>query len=249
MIRDRRLVDQRLDELADDDVAACHRVAACELLSSALDAIGRRLRADGLRHGSLGGEVPPTDLSVREVNGLGTLAKIGAELARGAIALLRADNLYAAGALVRQHVEVEFLARAFAIDHQVVSTWLGSGRGERSDFWSPDGRSRRVGNGLLADDYTRHCEVGGYPTMRAARLLPGPARTRPAEVWVDLAGHLDTTLQHVIAATERLHSSTSAASWNLPEVGRAIDDWRRTDGLVVALQDLAEMRRSDASLD
>jgi phage/plasmid primase-like uncharacterized protein len=48
------------------------------------------------------------------VVGVATVAQISGELGAGAVALLEAGNNYAAAALIRQLVEVEYLASAFA---------------------------------------------------------------------------------------------------------------------------------------
>jgi hypothetical protein len=51
--------------------------------------------------------------------------------------LLDNGNLYAAAALLRQLVEVEYLAWAFAEDDEEAAAWLRSTKEERTKFWQP----------------------------------------------------------------------------------------------------------------
>lgn len=52
---------------------------------------------------------------------VGLVGQTGGELALGAIKLLHAENLYASAALIRQVVEVEYLASIFADDNHSLS--------------------------------------------------------------------------------------------------------------------------------
>lgn len=52
---------------------------------------------------------------------VGLVGQTGGELAPGAIKLLHAENLYASAALIRQVVEVEYLASIFADDNHSLS--------------------------------------------------------------------------------------------------------------------------------
>ena len=241
-------MDQQLDELAADVVAIRNRAVVCDVVSAELGRTGRRLRSDDARHEFRSPDPQGNGPTHHQLHGLATIATIGGELGRGATALLREDNLYGAGALIRQLVEVEFLAQGFASDHRVAVSWLAAGRRERAAFWHPHGGGRAVGNPPFAEDYDFHCDVGGFPTTKAVRLLPGPARMRPAEVWVDLAGHLDSTRQHVVVSIERWVTDAGTEAWRSAEVSQAIDEWRRTDGLLAGLRDVAAMRHRDTSL-
>src|SRR4051812_19922762 len=60
------------------------------------------------------------------VVGLAIVAQIAGELAAGAALLLEAGNDYSAAALIRQLVEVEYLAWAFAEDEGEAAEWLRS---------------------------------------------------------------------------------------------------------------------------
>jgi hypothetical protein len=122
--------------------------------------------------------------------GVATVAQIGGELATGAVDLLNATNRYAACALVRQLVEVEYLATAFAEEHEIAAVWLRADRDERLKFWSPARLRQRAKGRFLNADYWNHCELGGHPATAGMRLLPGHEGMHMAYLWTDLAGHL-----------------------------------------------------------
>jgi hypothetical protein len=79
----------------------------------------------------------PIDFGSDDVVGLATVCQVGGELARGAVELLGANNRYGASALVRQLVEVEYLAAAFSEKgDEIAGEWMRADREERKKFWS-----------------------------------------------------------------------------------------------------------------
>lgn len=104
--------------------------------------------------------------------GVATVAQIGRELSGATVDLLQAGHLYAASALTRQLVEVEYLAHAFAHDHGVAAGWLPADRKERLAFWTPAAVRKRADGAFPAEDYRRHCDLGGHPTTEERQLLP-----------------------------------------------------------------------------
>jgi hypothetical protein len=108
-----------------------------------------------------------------EVVAVGALLQIGGELALPAIQLFAAQQHYAAAALVRQLVEVEYLMWAFESNPSEAKAWLNSTREERREFFQP-ARLRKKSNGRFKDhDYWYHCELGGHPVPRSMTLLAG----------------------------------------------------------------------------
>ena len=103
-------------------------------------------------------------------------AQIGGELADGTIALLRAGQRYGAAALIRQLVEVEYLAAVFAGGSTIAADWMRTTRDERLKFWSPTKLRQLASREFLPSDYWTHCEFGGHPTPRALALLPDHSR-------------------------------------------------------------------------
>jgi hypothetical protein len=172
--------------------------------------------------------------------GVATVAQTGGELANGATALLHAKNRYAAAALLRQLVEVEYLAHAFEKQHVAAGDWLRAGRDERKTFWSPAKLRERAGETFLRSDYWRHCDMGGHPTTDGRALLPDHPGLSAHHLWADLAGHLVPIWRHVVAATEQLLDAPIPAEWDLPaDVPEAIQVWREADGFSAAMRDLS----------
>lgn len=240
---EREQIRQRLEELGDDPTASKSRLAACDSMASALRRIGEILWVGGYLIGpDRVSDASPFGFGDDRAVGVATVAQIGGELGSGAVELLRAGNDYAAAALIRQLVEVEYLAHAFAADHDVAADWLRADQDERLTFWSPQKLRNRAGGQFLNEDYWRHCERGGHPTTEGMGLLPGHSRNlSQAYFWVDLAGHLSQIWKYVLQGAERFAESSVRSEWELPDVDSAIRAWRSTDGLYAALQDLGDI--------
>jgi hypothetical protein len=138
------------------------------------------------------------------VVGLATIAQIAGELYRGMILLLGTGNLYSAAALLRQIVEVQYIAWAFAEDKDEAANWLRSSRDERSRFWQPRHlRGRSVGL-FRWEDYSRHCEIGGHPTPESRQLLPDHQNVPADFLWLDLTYHGVSTWRYIEKAAADL---------------------------------------------
>jgi len=155
----------------------------------------------------------------------------------GAVASLEQENLYAAAALIRQLVEIEYLTWAFAEDHEQAKAWLRSTRDERLRFWQPRDLRRRSGGRFRSADYARHCERGGHPTPEAMALLPDHSRRDLAILWwFDLATHGASTWDYLnTAAAEfgRSHEVDPMASRH--DLARSIKEWRQSEPLLELL--------------
>lgn len=97
----------------------------------------------------------------------------------GGIRTLLPGNAYAANALVRQMVEVEYLSWTCANDHAEAVDWLTSDRQARRNRWQPGHLRQRAGNRFNAEDYAVHCEVGGHPTPPGILILHGATSQYP----------------------------------------------------------------------
>lgn len=236
---DREEIQRLLRELAEDSGAKQAREVACRAIAGALKVIGLDLWVLGYAVGPdrIVGASPFSFGSDRTV-GVAIIAQMGGELAQGAIDLLDDRSLYAASALTRQIVEVEYLAFAFAEQHQVAADWLRSNRKERLDYWSPAKLRKRAGGRFLPTDYWHHCEMGGHPTNRGMRLLPGHSRLGISWLWVDLVGHLDGVWKHIVTCAERELQDAIPTRWNIGEVTALVREWLAADGFFAAVQDL-----------
>lgn len=241
-----------LRQLGEDETASRDRVALCEAVAAGLARVGAVLWVSGAIVGPhrVSGE-SRHGFGDERVVGVATVAQIGGELARGAVDLLRSGNRYAAAALVRQLIEVEYLAHAFASEHESASAWLRADRNERRTFWAPQKLRARADGAFIDEHYWSHCERGGHPTTEGMALLPDHSRQMDAAfLWVDLAGHLASVWGHVMAAGELTHGRPiQTAEWKLPDVDAALKAWHASDLLYAAFQYLGEARHGLTSRD
>jgi len=245
---DREELRGLLRTLGDDDTARAARIALCEAIAVGLARVGQLLWVSGAIIGPhrVSGE-SRHGFGDDRVVGVATVAQIGGELARGCINLLQAENRYAAAALVRQLFEVEYLAHAFAGEHESAAAWLRADHAERRTFWTPQKLRARADGAFINEHYWSHCELGGHPTTEGMGLLPDHSSGIDiALFWVDLAGHLTSIWGHVVISAELANGRpVSGTEWKIPDVDAAIDAWRSSDLLYAALQDLGAARQAD----
>lgn len=132
--------------------------------------------AEGVRN-ALDSEAPDEEDS-RVFLVVHLLAQVAVSLIEG-IRQLLPSNTYAANTLIRQLVEVEYLAWACGHDPAEAVDWLTSDRETRLKRWSPQ-RLRSRAEGRFDDqDYWNHCETGGHPTPGGIMALHGPTEANP----------------------------------------------------------------------
>ncbi len=172
------------EEAAEDPVGIRVRLELAEALSGAFRAGGQLLWVGGAMFGTdrAEGESPfkfGSDATV----GVAAVLQIACELVRGATALFRDGNRYSAAALLRQLVEAEYLAWAFAKEEKDAETWMRSTNKERMKLFRP-GQLRERSEGLFRHgDYQAHCGKGGHPSPEGFPLLPDHSEAEPQGVW------------------------------------------------------------------
>jgi hypothetical protein len=240
-------VRKLLEDLADDTAASATRADVCDTIARGLVRLGHVLWVGGYVVGpDRASGTSPFRFGDDRAVGVATVAQIGGELSSAAVDLLKANNRYAASALIRQLVEVEYLAAAFADEHEIAGEWLRASREERIKFWSPARLRERAGGRFLKTDYWHHCEMGGHPATPGMALLPGHANgVHAVFLWADLAGHLVGIWRAIVRSTDRFLDGPVPRDWELPDVQAAIDEWLGTDGLYAALQDLGAILHGD----
>jgi hypothetical protein len=206
-------------ELADEDAQAS-REAFCRAAADAFEQAGLVL--------FLGGWVQRDD----SVAGLARVAQIGGELAQGSLALLGAGRVYAAMALHRQLVEVEYLLWTFADDADAGARWLRASPAQLDRHFSPSAMRKRAGDRFRHSEYRTHCRLGGHPNPQAAHHLPG--RDRDAVMgarmqWLDLGLHLDRGWGFMLDAAKAQHWLDAIPPVPLAVVAKARDEWRERD--------------------
>ena len=127
------------------------------------------------------------------------LLQIGAALISGSNHLLLANNSYAALALIRQLVEVEYLAWAFEDNKQEAEKWINSNKEERIKFFTP-AKLRKAAKGRFRGiDYEFHCEFGGHPVPRAVAILSADVRDLGVQLMLsDMLGHSGRIWDHFV---------------------------------------------------
>jgi hypothetical protein len=227
-------VRAEVEDAAADATGRAARERVCRALAAAFRAAGERLW--------LGGYMLGTDRRDRQspfgfggdaTVGLAVVVQIAGELMCSAVALLAQDNLYGAAALLRQLVEVEYLAWAFAEDEQEAMSWMRSDRDERLRMWQPKHLLKRSGGRFRATDYHSHCERGGHPTPDATMLLPGHSRRQLPELWwLDLAEHGVSAWRYAMDAARRLgYEDWMRSGSDGNDLSDAIERWERDDRL------------------
>lgn len=192
--------DDAVALLMDADLRGTRRRSLTDL-SSALTKSGDLLRTVGWMVGSsnIGTDAARDPSAVS----LGYVANTAGSLLRGASLTASDGNTYATAALLRQTVEVEYLAWAFAEDRDEASAWLNSTRQERLGRWQPRHLRERSGGRFRGADYASHCERGGHPTPLGCRaLLNGPTEINIEGLIVDALLHGRSTWQYIAAAAD-----------------------------------------------
>jgi len=217
------------------------RRVVCRTLARQLAACGERLWAFGFG--------PPDFRTACSV-----AIQFGGSLATGAVALGDQENWYAASALVRQFVEVEYLVRLFRRDANEALSWLKASPKELRESFRPGQMRKRAGD-FRHHEYQVHCESGGHPNPGAHPLLPAryarhhlPPLGTNEGFWVDLAQHLRRVWRDIV----ELPSDHPTANLNViaqytEVVATAISVWETSDPCSPLLPEslLAEWNRAD----
>lgn len=99
------------------------------------------------------------------------LSRLASELLAGITLMSRQSCMYAAGALLRQLIEIEYLMFLGYTDPSNLARWYRADAKELRKVFSPQ-QMRNASNGLFRDEeYWLHCEIGGHPHPRARLLL------------------------------------------------------------------------------
>lgn len=157
------------------------------------------------------------------------LLRIGGELVSGAADLIIDGRCYAGCALIRQLVEIEYLAWAFETKDEEAARWLRSSREERQAFFTP-AKLRKAAEGRFRSvDYGYHCELGGHPVPRSWQLLIGD--TAVAQLMLsDCLGHSGRIWDHVVRWSKGTQWADIVASKNKAMLEKYLR-WKAIDAL------------------
>lgn len=132
-----------------------------------------------------------------EIVAVSLLLRIAAQLTSASNDLFSDGRHYAGAALLRQMVEVEYLAWAFESRDKDAERWLRSSPKDRRTFFTPAKLQKAAMGKFRSQDYRYHCEFGGHPVPGSATLLSGDAVT--CELLLsDLLGHTGRIWDHLL---------------------------------------------------
>lgn len=134
---------------------------------------------------------------VRINEAIALVLEIGSSLISGANDLFSSGNTYAAAALVRQLVEVEYLAWAFEDDIKEAEKWIVSDKEERMKFFAPTKLRKAAQGRFRSKDYGYHCELGGHPVPGASVLLKN-SELQAQLLLSDMLGHSGRIWDHLV---------------------------------------------------
>ena len=157
------------------------------------------------------------------------LLRIGSELVSASTDLFADGRHYAASALLRQLVEIEYLAWAFETKDQEGERWLRSTKSERQSFFTPAKLRKAADGRFRSEDYGFHCELGGHPVPTGILLLKDD--TVVAQLMLsDLLGHAGRIWNHVVAWARS--NAFDNGLWELNEgMASKYSAWKAVDKL------------------
>jgi hypothetical protein len=159
-----------------------------------------------------------------------TLMRIGAQLISASADLFCDGRSYAAAALVRQLVEVEYLAWAFETKHGDAEKWLRSDKKQREQFFSPRKLRDAAAGKFRSKDYGFHCELGGHPVPNVENLLTNKPQFAQL-LLCDMLGHTGRIWEHFFSwSHEKLLANPIAT--RTPQMRDRFMDWKAHDPLL-----------------
>lgn len=159
------------------------------------------------------------------------LLRIASQLVSGCADLIADGRHYAGAALVRQLVEVEYLAWAFETKDEESAKWLRSSREEREQFFKPSKLRKASGGRFRSADYSYHCELGGHPVPGSWRLLNDDTAT--AQLMLsDCLGHSTHIWGHVFEWAKD-YMLGEIVSDRHEAMGERFAAWKRLDRLMM----------------
>jgi hypothetical protein len=171
--------------------------------AESLESIGQELRAIGYFIGPdrVNGNSPFGNGS-DETYAISVLLRILAQLSSGATDLFNKGHYYSAGALLRQIVEVEYLAWAFATKDREAEKWLRSNRQELESFFTPAKLRKAAQGKFRGKDYGYHCALGGHPSPKEAVTLLNQEKGIRNLLLSDMLGLVGRIIEHMFEWAE-----------------------------------------------
>lgn len=165
-----------------------------------------------------------------ETVAVSTLLRVATQLVSGSTDLFQDGRSYAAAALLRQLVEVEYLAWAFETNNAEGERWLRSDKKQREQFFTPAKLRKAAAGKFRGQDYGYHCEFGGHPVPSAGPLLQGGPEITQL-LLSDLLGHAGRVWDHLVRWAHGKPHGTPILDRNEKMVAKFME-WKSIDPLV-----------------
>jgi len=225
-------VRELICKAAGDPALVAQRFTLAHVAAEAFDKLGVELSLVGNHYESNQSDVNlEAEASHGEIVAVALLLRVASQLTGSCAELFAQRKHYAAAALLRQLVEVEYLAWAFEKRDRDAQRWLQSTREEREKFFRP-ARLRRASNGHFRNqDYGYHCEMGGHPVPGALVLFGVDADSTGQLLLADALGHVGHIWNHVAswATSHGLSAQIERHGEDLPMLHR---QWCANDPLI-----------------
>jgi hypothetical protein len=218
--------------MADADLCAL-RTQLARFTADTFTRVGEELHAIGYIFGPdrVSGD-SPGGYGSDEVVGVSLILRIGGELTSASADLFADGRCYAAAALLRQIVEVEYLAWAFQARDSDAQRWLRSSYEERMTFFTPAKLMKAADGQFRGKDYGYHCELGGHP-VPDGRILFSKEQFDVSQLLLsDLLGHTGRIWDSVV-------DWAGGNQWAVPiltrleEMLKRYTEWKTADTLVL----------------
>jgi hypothetical protein len=165
-----------------------------------------------------------------EVVGVSLLLRIASPLTSASAELLTEGRAYAGAALLRQIVEIEYLAWAFENRHSDAQRWLRSDSSVREEFFRPAKLRKAAAGRFRNADYGFHCELGGHPVPTGSVLLRNELSTSEL-LLSDLLGHAAGIWNHFVGWAQRHEDYTAHFKEFSAEMSERFREWNASDPL------------------
>lgn len=164
-----------------------------------------------------------------EVVAIALLLRIASQLLSASTDLFSDGRPYAAAALLRQMVEIEYLAWAFETRDRDAERWLRSDEQQRQDFFKPSKPRKAAQGRFRSKDYGYHCELGGHPVPTATILFDDDG-TNAQLLLSDLLGHAGRIWDHLVGWARPRNEAVILE--RVPEMLSRFNKWKSKDRLV-----------------
>ncbi len=189
---------EAISRSANDPAQIATRVELARFAAQRFGDIGNLLHLSGhIVGGDRKSGASPFGHGSDETAAISLLLRIASQLISGSTDLFLDGRAYAAAALIRQMVEVEYLAWAFETRDHDAERWLRSSKDERQEFFTPAKLRKAAGERFRSKDYGYHCELGGHPVPTSTILFRDEPTTSQMLLSASL-GHAGRIWDHLV---------------------------------------------------